>query len=80
MNNRNNKDEEFKGWQLSVLGLNLVVSTGIGFACGYWLDRKFNTAPKFTLALFAFGLLVGIWTLVKEILTMLKFKKPSSRK
>jgi ATP synthase protein I len=44
----------------STVGINMVVSTFVGFALGYWvLDRYFNSYPWFTLALTALGIIAG---------------------
>ena len=44
----------------STVGINMVVSTFVGFALGYWvLDRYFNSHPWFTLILTALGIIAG---------------------
>ena len=44
----------------STVGINMVVSTFVGFALGYWvLDRYFNSYPWFTLVLTALGIFAG---------------------
>ncbi len=44
----------------STVGINMVVSTFIGFALGYWvLDRYFNSYPWFTLGLTVLGIIAG---------------------
>ena len=44
----------------STVGINMVVSTFVGFALGYWvLDRYFNSHPWFTLLLTALGIMAG---------------------
>ncbi len=44
----------------STVGINMVVSTFVGFALGYWvLDRYFNSYPWFTLILTALGIIAG---------------------
>ncbi len=44
----------------STVGINMVVSTFVGFALGYWvLDRYFNSYPWFTLLLTALGIFAG---------------------
>jgi len=44
----------------STVGINMVVSTFIGFALGYWvLDRYFNSYPWFTLVFTALGIIAG---------------------
>jgi len=44
----------------STVGINMVVSTFVGFALGYWvLDRYFNSQPWFTLLMTALGIFAG---------------------
>jgi ATP synthase protein I len=44
----------------STVGINMVVSTFVGFSLGYWvLDRYFNSYPWFTLVLTALGIFAG---------------------
>jgi len=44
----------------STVGINMVVSTFVGFALGYWvLDRYFESYPWFTLVLTALGIIAG---------------------
>ena len=44
----------------STVGINMVVSTFVGFALGYWvLDRYLNSYPWFTLLLTLLGIIGG---------------------
>ena len=44
----------------STVGINMVVSTFVGFALGYWvLDRYLNTYPWFTIVLTFLGIFAG---------------------
>lgn len=44
----------------STVGINLVATTFVGFALGYWvLDRYLNTAPWFTIILTFLGIIAG---------------------
>ncbi len=50
----------------STVGINLVVSTFVGFAIGYWfLDRFFNTFPWFTIIFLILGVFSGFRYLFK---------------
>jgi ATP synthase protein I len=50
----------------STVGINMVVSTFVGFALGYWvIDRHFNTAPWFTIILTFLGIVGGFRYLFK---------------
>ena len=44
----------------STIGINMVVSTCVGFALGYWvLDKYLGTAPWFTIIMTALGIIAG---------------------
>ncbi len=58
---RKQKSEVFRLMGIaSTVGINMVVSTFVGFALGYWvLDKYFNSYPWFTLILTALGIIAG---------------------
>ncbi|MEJ2200069.1 MAG: AtpZ/AtpI family protein [Desulfuromonadaceae bacterium] len=41
---------------LSSVGISMVASTLIGLGMGWWLDKKFDTNPWFTLIFLGFGI------------------------
>ena len=45
------------------LGINLAVTVGAGFYIGLKLDQRYDTAPRWILTGFFFGLCVGLYTL-----------------
>ncbi len=50
----------------STVGINLVISTFIGFAIGWFLDNKiFDTSPWFTLIFLILGIAAGFKYLFK---------------
>jgi ATP synthase protein I len=50
----------------STVGINMVASTIIGFALGYWvLDKYLNTYPWFTILMTALGIIAGFKYLFK---------------
>ncbi|MBI5665346.1 MAG: AtpZ/AtpI family protein [Nitrospirae bacterium] len=50
----------------STVGINMVVSTFVGFALGYWvLDKYLDTAPWFTIILTFLGIVAGFRYLFK---------------
>ena len=50
----------------STVGINMVVSTCVGFALGYWvLDKYLGTAPWFTIIMTALGIISGFKHLFK---------------
>jgi len=50
----------------STVGINMVMSTCVGFALGYWvLDKYLGTAPWFTILMTALGIFAGFKYLFK---------------
>ncbi len=56
-----------KGDHLIIAGLGLEFATVmcLGFFGGYFLDKKYNTSPLFTLALSAAAFALGVYLVVK---------------
>jgi ATP synthase protein I len=50
------------------VGLNLVLSTFIGLAIGYWLDKVFGTSPWLTIIFLVLGIIAGF----RELFRMAK--------
>ncbi len=54
---RKDKQQLFKSLGfLSSVGISMVAATLIGLAMGWWLDKKFDTNPWFTLIFLGFGI------------------------
>lgn len=51
----------------SVVGLNLVTSTFVGLAIGYWLDRWLGTAPWLLLVFLVLGIAAGFRNVLQEV-------------
>ncbi|MBI5640099.1 MAG: AtpZ/AtpI family protein [Nitrospirae bacterium] len=51
--------------QASSVGLNLVISTFVGLAIGYGLDKAFNTRPWLTIIFLILGIISGFRDLVR---------------
>ncbi len=50
----------------STVGINMVVSTFVGFALGYWvIDKYLDTHPWFTIILTFLGIVAGFKYLFK---------------
>lgn len=50
----------------STVGINMVVSTFVGFALGYWvIDKYLNSYPWFTIILTFLGIVGGFMYLFK---------------
>jgi ATP synthase protein I len=41
------------------IGFNMVISTFVGLAIGYGIDRWFNTSPWFTIIFLVLGIIAG---------------------
>lgn len=64
----------------STVGINLVISTFIGFAIGYFLlDRFLNTFPWFTIIFLILGIAAGFKYLFKIVSKMDKNKDSGER-
>ena len=57
----------------SSLGLSVALAIFIGLAIGVVLDRKFDTAPWFTLVFLAFGIAAGFRNIALVIKRARKF-------
>jgi ATP synthase protein I len=64
---RTEKGELFRNLSnASMVGINLVACTVIGFSIGYWvLDRYLNTFPWFTIIFLFLGIAAGFRYLFK---------------
>ena len=51
----------------STLGVNLVLSTGVGLFIGWCLDRWFQTTPVLTIVFFFIGTFAGFRVIYREI-------------
>lgn len=49
----------------SSVGLQLVISTFVGFAIGYFLDRLFKTSPWLTIIFLIIGIVSGFLGLLR---------------
>ena len=53
--------------KLSIIGIEMVVSTFIGLAIGIYLDNKFETAPWLTVVFLIIGIIAGFRNIFREI-------------
>ncbi|OGW19245.1 MAG: hypothetical protein A2077_06605 [Nitrospirae bacterium GWC2_46_6] len=51
--------------EASSVGINLVISTFVGLAIGYWLDKLFGTSPYLTVIFLILGIIAGFMELVR---------------
>ncbi len=65
-----NREQGFKLYWVSSLGLNLVVCLAIGLGLGLYLDRLTNNDSLFTVIFTLLGIAAGFWQVIKEILKL----------
>ncbi len=53
--------------KVSLIGIEMVVSTFIGLVMGIFLDRKFETEPIFTIVFLIVGIIAGFRNVFREI-------------
>lgn len=51
--------------EASSVGIQLVISTFVGLAIGYGLDRLFGTSPYLTFVFLIVGIIAGFWELLR---------------
>jgi len=49
----------------SLIGIQLVVATFVGFAIGHFLDKLLGTSPWLTLVFFLFGIAAGFRDIIR---------------
>ena len=65
----------------SMVGIQLVFATMIGFAIGYLLDTKvFKTFPWLTIIFFVLGLIAGFRDLIRMAIKSTKTENESDKK
>ncbi|MBZ0154819.1 MAG: AtpZ/AtpI family protein [Alphaproteobacteria bacterium] len=52
-------------FELSGIGIQLVLSTFVGLAMGYWLDRLMGTSPYLSLLFLILGIISGFVNMVR---------------
>ena len=52
-------------WEASTVGLNLVLSTFVGLAIGYGLDKLFHSSPWLTIIFLILGIITGFRELMR---------------
>ncbi len=50
-----------------MVGVQFALAVFIGFAIGYWLDKKFHTFPWLTIFWFFIGLAAGFKNVYREL-------------
>ncbi|MFN3396174.1 MAG: AtpZ/AtpI family protein [Thermodesulfovibrionales bacterium] len=51
--------------EASTIGIHLVLTTFVGFAIGYFLDRLFGTSPWLTVIFLIIGIVAGFRELLR---------------
>jgi ATP synthase protein I len=73
-NKDNNKDKKWSDdslgknlFQVSTIGIELVLLSGLGLYMGYNLDKWFHSSPWLTFVLFCLGIFAGFRNIFKTI-------------
>ncbi|MFC1850137.1 AtpZ/AtpI family protein [candidate division CSSED10-310 bacterium] len=64
---------------LSSLGIMFVLSTFIGLAMGYHLDKWLDTSPYLTILFLLFGIAAAFLSLYREIKRLIKKQEQEDR-
>ncbi len=64
---------------LSSVGISMVAATFIGLGMGWWLDKKFDTAPWMTLIFLLLGIVSGFRNIFILTARELKRQKEESQ-
>ena len=54
-----------RGYRLSGLGFELAAAIGGGALLGWWIDRRFETAPKALMVCAGIGMVGGLYNLIR---------------
>jgi len=69
---RRQSPQELSSWhRLAGVGIEFIAAFGVCGWAGWWLDRKFETAPWLLIAGCGLGFAVGLWGLVKAARQMM---------
>lgn len=52
---------------IASMGINLVLSSAVGLAIGYYLDKWLKTTPILLIVFFAIGTFAGFYQIYKDI-------------
>jgi len=52
---------------VSLIGVQLVSATAVGFAIGFFLDKWLHTQPYLTLFFFVMGIIAGFREIIRQI-------------
>ena len=52
-------------WRLSSVGIEMGVAVVIGWAIGFWLDRRFDTGPWLMVIFLLFGVAAGFKGMIR---------------
>ena len=65
-------DDRSDAANLATVGLQVAVGVALGFAIGYWLDKKYGWAPKGEIIGSMVGLAGGLYLLIKDAIRINK--------
>mgnify|MGYP006279246015 CR=1 FL=1 len=64
----------------SLLGIHLVVTTFVGLAVGYYLDKWLDTKPWLTMVFLLLGIIAGFKNMFQEVKSIQKNDERASKK
>src|SRR2546430_13653943 len=62
------------------LGIQLVLTIGVFFGIGYWLDKHFHTSPLWTAIFSGFGAISGLTYFIVTVIRLQKREDENRRK
>jgi F0F1-type ATP synthase assembly protein I len=57
---------------LAMVGLQVAVGVGVGYAVGWWLDKRYGWAPKGVVIGSMIGMAGGLYLLIKDAIRINK--------
>ena len=65
--------EDLSSWhRMAGVGVEFIAAFGLLAAVGWWLDKKFATAPWLLLAGCGLGFTIGLWSMLKAAAKVMK--------
>ena len=67
---RSNDDSNQNWGKFVGLGMEMAVGVGLGYAVGYWLDKRYGWSPRGVLVGTMLGLAAGMYMLIRTAIRM----------
>jgi F0F1-type ATP synthase assembly protein I len=68
----NDKDDRNQQGHLAMVGLQVAIGVGVGYAVGWWLDKRYGWSPKGVVIGSMIGLAGGLYLLIKDAIRINK--------